>query len=166
MCRPYAAALKATGHKAPQGVSAAKPDRQRGLDQLAYAPDVPENLRTALKQVLFAQVKVPFTDGYRRKLRHEGHNLNAVHGPLKLFVTANFADVYSPVMLSMVLGGSAGNLVADPVEASWADLATQCPDMCTLQEMHRRVAACPRTHAKCGLWMASRTDPCWAIGHY
>ena len=55
----------ATGHKAPQGVSAAKPDRQRGLDQLAYAPDVPENLRTALKQVLFAQVKIPFTDGYR-----------------------------------------------------------------------------------------------------
>ena len=43
--------------------SAGKPDRQRGLDQLAYAPDVPEKLRTALKQVLFAQVKVPFTDG-------------------------------------------------------------------------------------------------------
>ena len=84
--------------------SAGKPERQRGLDQLAYAPDVPENLRTALRQVLFAQVKVPFTDGYRRKLRHEGHNLNAVHGPLKLFVTANFADVYSPVMLSMVWG--------------------------------------------------------------
>ena len=64
---------QATGHKAPQGVSGANLDRHRGLDQLAYAPDVPENLRTALKQVLFAQVKVPFTDGYRRKLRHEGH---------------------------------------------------------------------------------------------
>ena len=97
-----------TGHKAPQGVSAAKPDSQRGLDKLAYAPDVPENLRTALQQVLFAQVKVPFTDGYRRKLRHEGHNLNAAHGPLKLFATANFADVYSPVMLYMLLVGSDG----------------------------------------------------------
>ena len=62
---------------------AAKPDRQRSLDQLAYAPSVPENLRKALRQVLFAQVNVPFTDGYRRGLRHEGHNLNAVHGPLR-----------------------------------------------------------------------------------
>ena len=73
--------------------------------------------------MLFAQVKVPFTDGYRRKLRHEGHNLNAVHGPLKLFVTANFADVYSPLMLSMVLGDSDANPVADPIEVSKADLA-------------------------------------------
>ena len=106
----YEADLKAIAKARPEDCvqalcgSAGKPERQRGLDQLAYAPDVPENLRTALKQVLFAQVKVPFTDGYRRKLRHEGHNLNAVHGPLKLFVTANFADVYSPVMLSMVWG--------------------------------------------------------------
>ena len=77
--------VQATGHKAPQGVSAAKPDRI---------------------------------------LRHEGHNLNVVHRPLKLFVTANFADVCSPVMLSMLLGDSDGNPVADPVEAPWADVAT------------------------------------------
>ena len=70
---------------------------------MAYASNIPENLRKALRQVLLATVKVPFTDGYRRKLRHEGRNLNAVHGPLKLFVTANFADVYSPVLLSMLL---------------------------------------------------------------
>ena len=121
----------------------------------------------ALKQVLFSQVRVPFTDGYRRKLRHEGHNLNAVHGPLKLFVTANFADVYSPVMLSMVLTDSDGNPEADPVEASWADLAAECPDMCTLQEMHRRVAASPRTQAKFWLRMDDLVDRyLLAIGHY
>ena len=131
-----------------QEASAAKPERQRALDQLAYAPDVPENLRKALRQVLFATVKVPFTDGYRRKLRHEGHNLNAVHGPLKLFVTANFADVYSPVMLSMLLCNSAGNPVAEPIEVSGADLAAQCPEMPPLREMHRLVAASPRTQAK------------------
>ena len=131
--------------------SAAKPARQRGLDQLAYAEDVPQNLRAALKQVLFSQVKVPFTDGYRRKLRHEGHNLNAVHGPLKLFVTGNFADVYSPVMLSMVLSHDFGTVdrpAADTVELTWANLAEQNPTMCSLQEMHRRVAKCPRTQAK------------------
>ena len=159
--------FQATRRSSAQGVSAAKPDRHRGLDQLAYAPDVPENLRTALKQVLFAQVKVPFTDGYRRKLRHEGHNLNAVHGPLKLFVTANFADVYSPVLLSMLLKNSDGNPVADPVEVSWADLAAQCPEMCTLQEMHRRVAASPRTQAKFWLLMDDLVDRyLLAIGHY
>ena len=113
----YEADLKAISKARPEDCvealcgSAGQSERQRGLDQLAYAPDVPENLRTALKQLLFAQVKVPFTDGYRRKLRHEGHNLNAVHGPLKLFVTANFADVYSPVMLSMVFGSVELNMV-------------------------------------------------------
>ena len=66
-----------TRHKTAKRGSGAMPARQRGLDQLAYAPDVPEDLRKALRQVLFAQVKVPFTGGYRRKLRHEGHNLNA-----------------------------------------------------------------------------------------
>ena len=159
----FEADLKAIAKARPQDYvqvlcSAGKPDRHRGLDQLAYAPDVPENLRTALKQVLFSQVKVPFTDGYRRKLRHEGHNLNAVHGPLKLFVTGNFADVYSPVMLSMVLGDSDGNPVADPAEVSSVDLATQCPDMCTLREMHRRVAASPRTQAKLWLLMDDLVD--------
>jgi len=81
-----------------------------------------------------------------------------VHRPLKLFVTANFADLYSPVLLSMLLKNSDGNPVADPVEVSWADLAAQCPEMCTLQEMHRRVAASPRTQAKFWLLMDDLVD--------
>ena len=125
---------------------------------MAYAPDVPENLREALRQVLFATVKVPFTDGYRRKLRHEGHNLNAVHGPLKLFVTANFADVYSPVLLSMLLANSDENPVTEPLEIRKADLAAQCPEMYSLQEMHRLVAAAPRTQAKFWLLMDDLVD--------
>ena len=158
----YEADLKAIAKAKPEdcieALCNAKPDRSRGLDELAYASNVPENLRRALKQVLFVQVKVPFTDGYRRKLRHEGHNLNAVHGPLKLFVTANFADVYSPILLSMLLCRSGGNPVAAPVEATWADLTAQCPNMCTLQEMHRRVAASPRTQAKFWLLMDDLVD--------
>ena len=46
---------RTTGQQASGSVSAAKPARQRGIDQLAYAPDVPENLRKALRQVLFRQ---------------------------------------------------------------------------------------------------------------
>ena len=81
---------KASSEDGVEALCAAAPDRQRSLDQLAYAPNVLENLRKALRHVLFAQVNVPFTDGYRRNLRHEGHNLNAVHGPLKIFMIANF----------------------------------------------------------------------------
>lgn len=43
---------RAAGPGAAKKASAAKPDRQRGLDQLASAPDVPENLRKAVRQVL------------------------------------------------------------------------------------------------------------------
>ena len=53
--------------------------------------DVHQNLHTSLKHVLFAQVNVLITDGYRRKLRREGRNLNAVRGLLELFVAAMFA---------------------------------------------------------------------------
>ena len=70
-------------------------------------------------------------------------------------------------MFSMVLTESHGNPRADPVEASWADLAAECPDMCTLQEMHRRVAASPRTQAKFWLLMDDLVDRyLLAIGHY
>ena len=149
---------KASSEDCVEALCAAAPDRQRSLDQLAYAPNVPEHLRKALRQVLFAQVNVPFTDGYRRNLRHEGHNLNAVHGPLKIFMTANFADVYSPVMLSMCLADGDGNHVANPIEVPWTDLAKQCPNMCTLQDMHRFVAQHPRTQAKFWLLMDDLVD--------
>ena len=114
------------------------------------------------------QVNVPFTDGYRRNLRHEGHNLNAVHGPLKLFVTANYADVYSPILLSMLLCDSRGNPVAPPAEVPMPGQPNQqCPEMCTLREMHRRVAQCPRTQAKYWLLMDDLVDRyLLGVGHY
>ena len=66
----------------------------------------------------------------------------------KLFLTANFADVYSPVMLSMLLASSDENPVGLPIEVSQADLAAQCPKRPPLRETHRLVAASPRTQAK------------------
>eukprot|EP00973_Karenia_brevis_P080023 11102490-Karenia_brevis.AAC.1 len=47
------------------------------LDRLAYNEAIPPALRALLKQVMIATVNVPFTDGYKRQLRHESHNLNA-----------------------------------------------------------------------------------------
>ena len=151
----------------PAAKKPAKTDRQRSLDELAYAADVPRNLQAALKQVLFAQADVPFTDGYRRRLRHEGHNLNVVHGPLKLFVTANFADVYSPILLSMVVRHEDGSAVGDPIEVRRPNLAEQAPTMCTLQQMHRLVAASPRAQAKFWLLCDDLVDRfLLGIGHY
>ena len=43
-------------------------------------------------------------------------------------------------------------------ELSWADLSAQCPEMLTLQEMHRLVAAHPRTQAKFWLHMDDLVD--------
>ena len=58
----------------------------------------------------------------------------------------------------MLLCRSDDNPAAAPLETTWADLAAQCPDMCTLQEMHRRVAASPRTQAKFWLLMDDIVD--------
>ena len=76
--------------------------RVKTLEQLAADPAIPKELATALRQVLITTAEVPFTDGYRRALRHEGHNLNVKRGSLKVFATANFADAYSPVAFSLV----------------------------------------------------------------
>ena len=55
-------------------------------------------------------------------------------------------------------GGGDGDAAGERVEASLADLATQCPDMCALQEMHRPVAASPRTQAIFWLLMDDLVD--------
>ena len=67
----------------------------------------------------------------------------------------------------MLLTRSDGNPAADPVEIKKADLAAQCPEMCTLQEMHRLVAAAPRTQAKFWQLMDDLVDRyLLGIGHY
>ena len=42
------------------------------VERGAHAEEVPETLRRAMRQVLVSTVDVPFTDGYRRRLRHDG----------------------------------------------------------------------------------------------
>jgi len=128
---------------------------QQSLDRMAYADQVPKELRAALKQVMISTAAVPFTDGYRRKLRHEGHNLNVVHGTLKIFMTCNFSDTYSPLLFTLLLGDSAEKPVAPAIRCSLAD---QQPQMPTLQQMHGLVAASPRSQAKFFLLMDELVD--------
>ena len=59
-------------------------------EQLARDDRVSKELSTALRQVLISTKDVPLTDGYKRNLRHEGHNLNMMFGSLTVFATFQF----------------------------------------------------------------------------
>ena len=115
------------------------------LDRAAHAEAVPQELRTALKHVLLSTVDVPFSDGHRMNLRHEGHNLNLWHGSLKLFMTCNFADTYSPLLVRLCLDDGRGQLLGAPLELR---LDVDEPDMPTLREMHMLCARSPRAQSK------------------
>ena len=66
--------------------------RNSNMEALTSNEKIAPELRTALRQVLSSTKDVPLTDGYKRNLRHESHNLNVTEGALVVFATFNFAD--------------------------------------------------------------------------
>ena len=48
----------------------------------------------ALQYVTFQTANIPLTQGYKMSLRQLGFALNVYDGPLSIFLTTNFADVY------------------------------------------------------------------------
>ena len=52
--------------------------------------------------MLITTKDVPFTDGSKLALRHEGHALNVTFGSLQVFATYNFADSYSAVLFKLL----------------------------------------------------------------
>ncbi len=113
---------------------------------------------TALRQVLVSTKDVPLTDGYKRNLRHEGHNLNVTEGALVVFATFNFADTYSPVLFRLVregLGSGSAEQFGQDIVCSLTDDA---PNMPSLQEMHQLIAQSPRAQAKFFLLMDDIVD--------
>ena len=114
-------------------------------------------LRTALRQVLISTKDVPLTDGYKRNLRHESHNLNVAEGALVVFATFNFADTYSPLLFQLVRGGPGGSAehIGDDIVCHLTDDA---PNMPSLQQMHQLIAQSPRAQAKFFLLMDDIAD--------
>ena len=55
-----------------------------------------------MRQMLIVTKDVPFTDGWKRAPRHEGHALNVTYKSLKVFATYNFADSYSANLFRML----------------------------------------------------------------
>ena len=94
----------------------------------------PPAVQQALRQLMFSTANVALTDGYKMRLRHVGHAMNIVWGPLTRFSTHNFADTYSP-LVSLLHDGE-GSLRED-----------EEPEMPTLQAMHRKSAASPASTA-------------------
>ncbi len=137
--------------------------RDSNAECLAGNDKISQELRTALRQVLVSTKDVPLTDGYKRNLRHESHNLNVTEGALVVFATFNFADTYSPVLFRLVregLGsGSAEQLGQDIV----CSLTDDAPNMPSLQQMHQLIAQSPRAQAKFSCsWMTSQMYISWA----
>ena len=127
------------------------------MEALSNNAKIALELRTALRQVLIATKDVPLTDGYKRNLRHESHNLNVTEGALVVFATFNFADTYSPLLFQLVRGGSGGsveNIGHDIV----CRLTDDAPNMPSLQQMHQLIAQSPRAQAKFFLLMDDIAD--------
>jgi hypothetical protein len=121
-------------------------------EALANNENVPKELQTALRQMLISTKDVPFTDGYKRSHRHEGHNRNVTYGSLVVFATSNFADGYSPVLFQLL---DAGDVLIGDIPF---DLADDAPAMPTLQKMHHLIAQSPRAQAKFFLLMDDIAD--------
>ena len=70
-------------------------------------------------------------------LRHLGFVLNVYDGPLSIFLTTSFADMYSPI--AVILMNGAG----EPLGKREVNLLDNEPHMPTLQAMHRALAKHP-----------------------
>ena len=100
-----------------------------------------DKVRTALRHLMFSTATVPLTDGYKMRCHHLGTAMKLLFGPLTVFHTHNYADNYSPDIVTMY--------GCDPPMAGGKQNIT----MPTLQQMHMKTAASPRSTARFFLLM-------------
>ena len=119
-----------------------------------------ERVSTALRHLGFSTATVPLTDGNKMRLHHFGCAMNRIFNSLTVFHTHNYTDNYSPEMLKLQSS-------KPPLIAYMQNIV-----MPTLQEMHRRTAASPRSTAKFFLLMEElsyrhlyRVDQAW-LGNF
>ena len=110
-------------------VAPSDPARGAGMGG-ADTPAARQAIATARRHLQFSTAHVPLTDGHKMQLRHVGHAMNLLWGPLNQFSTHNFPDTYSPMM----------KLLHD---AERGLPRQEEPTMPTLQEMHKKCAASP-----------------------
>ena len=64
-------------------------------------PGMPAKVKTALRTLLLSTSDVPGTEGRKTALRFDGHGNNLKFGASSFFVTPNFADTYSPLVVQL-----------------------------------------------------------------
>ena len=119
-------------------------------------PGMPAKVKTALRTLLLSTSDVPGTEGRKTALRFDGHGNNLKFGAASFFVTPNFADTYSPLVLQLHHGpGRRSHLdIRGGAVARAGGIASPAPTMPSLERMHQIVAADPRAQAKFFLLMA------------
>ena len=101
----------------------------------------------ALQYITFQTANIPLTQGYKVGLRQRGFALNIYDGPLTIFLTTNFADIYSPITVTLMNGAG------QPLGKREVNLLHSVPCMPTLQAMHRALAKHPMLQVRLFLLM-------------
>ena len=101
----------------------------------------------ALQYLTFQTANIPLTQGYKMSLRHLGFAMNIYDGPLSIFLTTNFADMYSPITVTLMNGAG------EPLGKREVNLLDDEPDMPTLRTMHRALAKHPMLQVELFLLM-------------
>jgi len=122
---------------------------QHSMQQMTHAAAEQKltPLFKALQYVTFQTANIPLTQGYKTSLRQLGFALNVYDGPLTIFLTTNFADVYSPISATLINGAG------EPLGSRTINLLDDVPVMPTLQAMHRELAKHPMLQAELFLLM-------------
>ena len=145
----------------------------QSLVSLLQSPEVRQTKKcvyVALKNLLMQTATVPLTEGNKMKMRHQSFSMSYYFGSLKLFVTTNFADTYSPVLLQLYDLAGCESEDPTPDESSSdgnerkvqretligdvrANIFADNPEMPTLEAMHKLVARHPTLQANLFLLM-------------
>ena len=113
--------------------------------------EMPTKVKTALRTVLLSCSDVPGTEGRKTQLRFNGHGNNLLFGSPSFFMTPNFADTYSPLVLLLHKGPGKDSHLSTP--QLYDNITRAQPSMPSLEQMHQIVAADPRAQAKFGILM-------------
>ena len=113
--------------------------------------EMPTKVKTALRTVLLSCSDVPGTEGRKTQLRFNGHGNNLFFGSPSFFMTPNFADTYSPLVLLLHKGPGKDSHLSTP--QLYDNITRAQPSMPSLEQMHQIVAADPRAQAKFGILM-------------
>ena len=155
----FSADLKAIAEATPEDFERSLAFETHGgaksLLEVFVAPETKKRnpkLHIALKHLFMQTAVVPLTEGNKIKMRHMSFASSLYFGALKLFMTTNFADTYSPLVLKLYGAGDERYIGEIKI-----DLFEDAPNMPTLKRMHEIVAAHPSIQARLFLLMEQLT---------